>query len=224
MKIAVCVPHYGPLNARFVASLADLISYTAALPVTYNGAVVRPQIGVLFAEDGPLEYKRTHLAKQAIDAGADYLQWIDTDHTFPRDATIRLAKHDRPIVGCNYLRRDGLRPTALDLAGNDLSTTEATAKAALVQPVSAIGLGFCLMKAGVFSRVQHPWFKSEVSAAGELVLGEDVHFCNQARQAGLMVHVDHGLSWEIGHLTEVIKFNSDAGETDACAVLPAAGP
>src|SRR3954463_9955880 len=102
MKIAVCVPHYGDPKARFVRSLADLLIHTLGATITFNGAITRPQIEVLWEEDGPLELKRARLVKRAQLAGSDYLLFIDTDHTFPPDALLALMVHDKPIVGCNY--------------------------------------------------------------------------------------------------------------------------
>jgi hypothetical protein len=224
MKIAVCVPHYGPLNARFVASLADLIAATATATVTYNGAVLRPQIKTFFSENGPLEYKRTILVKAALEWGADYVQWIDSDQTFPSDATFALAKHNLPIVGCNYCRRGSDKPTAIDLGGAPIVTSSEKARLALVEEAGAIGFGFCLVKSAVFSQVPHPWFRSEFTADGEVVSGEDVHFANQARTVGIPTHLDHGLSWRIGHVAEVIRLNSDVGDANARTALPAAGP
>ena len=224
MKIAICVPHYGPLPARFVASLSALIAETAGMTVTYNGAIVRPKVATLLEDVAGIELKRTRLALRALQMGADYIQWIDSDQTFPPDATIRLAKHDMPIVGCNYPTRRTGEPTAVGLANQRVTTTKALADLGLVEPVGAVGLGFCLMKAPIFNAVPHPWFASEISPKGELTMGEDVHFANQARKVGIETCVDHGLSWQIGHIGEVVRFNSDLEGANADSILPSTGP
>jgi hypothetical protein len=225
MKIAICVPHYGPLNARFVASLSELIAETAGATVSYNEIITRPEIKPIFEDYGTLELKRTRLARAALAWGADYVQWIDADHTFPGDAILRLARRDLPIVGCNYLGRSPTAgASALGVDGEQIMTTDAKVRADTVEIVGAVGLGFCLMKAPIFEVVPHPWFRSEISPEGDLLVGEDVHFANQARKAGLSVHLDHALSWHIGHVAEVVKHMSELGRSYAGSALPAAGP
>ena len=211
MKIAICVPHYGPLKAQFVSSLAGLLTATAAATIAYNGAPTQPEIATLFEEDGPLEYKRTRLVKRALAWDADYVQWIDSDQTFPPGAIFRLAGHDLPVVGCNYLSKGNpAHPTALDLSGGRIVTT-ADKAAGPPEIVGAVGLGFCLVKAPLFERIPMPWFASDIDDQGNFVTGEDVHFCNQVRRAGLSVHLDHGLSMEIGHVAETVRMNTDLG-------------
>jgi hypothetical protein len=41
-------------------------------------------------------------------------------------------------------------------------------------------------------------------------IGEDAYFFQKIRDAGFAVHLDHGLSWQIGHAAESLLFNSDA--------------
>lgn len=225
MKIAICVPHYGGVNGAFFESVSNMIAATMAPTITYNGAITRPQITVLREEKGGLEFKRTRLALRAQSAGCDYALFCDTDHTFPPHALLRLLKHDKPIVGCNYLTTsDSPRPTAFDRSGAYLVTTEEKAKREVLEEVGAIGFGLCLIQTPIFDRIPRPWFASALTADGMMEVGEDVHFCNQARSAGIQIFVDHGLSWSLGHIGQRILFNSDYGElSNADSVLPAAG-
>src|SRR5947208_1793411 len=48
---------------------------------------------------------RNKLAQRAIDAGAEWLMFIDDDHTFPKDLLLRLLAHDKPVVGALYMQR-----------------------------------------------------------------------------------------------------------------------
>lgn len=193
MKVAICVPHHGDVKARFAECLANLVGTLAGSKIT---------VVVLFEEDGSLDYKRTRLILRALEWGADYIQCIDSDHTFPPDATLRLLAHKKPIVGCNYLRRRCGRFTALGMDNEPVETTGAKAKSGELESVGAMGLGLCLMDASIFKTIAHPWFRTETSANGELYRGEDVHFFNQARRVGFQVFVDHGLSWSLGHIAE----------------------
>jgi hypothetical protein len=41
-------------------------------------------------------------------------------------------------------------------------------------------------------------------------MGEDVSFFRELTDAGVKVYVDHGLSWEVGHIAERVITNADA--------------
>jgi hypothetical protein len=41
-------------------------------------------------------------------------------------------------------------------------------------------------------------------------MGEDASFFQELREAGVKVYVDHGLSWQIGHIGERVFTNADA--------------
>jgi hypothetical protein len=56
-----------------------------------------------------------------------------------------------------------------------------------------------LCKAEVFKKTPKPWFWFYSLKNGK-TLGEDVHFCIAAHDAGFETWVDHGLSNEIGHI------------------------
>ena len=47
----------------------------------------------------------------------------------------------------------------------------------------------------------HPLFETRSLPDGKFI-GEDVLFCDRLRDAGLKIHIDHGLSIWVGHLSE----------------------
>lgn len=194
-------------------SLVALFALTAGTDINYNGVKLRPQIRFFREESGPVDYKRNLLVKRALAWGANYIQWIDNDHTFPPDATFRLAVHDLPIVGCNYAQRLGPPiPTAIN--GKNERITTGTG----IEEVASVGFGFCLMKAEIFAVVPKPWFSTDMTLDGEVLQSDDVHFGNQARSVGVPVHVDHTIP--IGHIAErIIKLE---GGTSADTVLSSA--
>jgi hypothetical protein len=215
MKIAVLVPHHGPVKALFAECLANLMAETAQTMVRENLSFARPQVRAFFEEDGPLELKRTRLIVKSRQWGADHSLFVDTDQTFPPDALIRLLRRSEAIVGCNIVTRDERpRPTAIGLDGQRLPTTEAKAAAGLLELVLSLGLGFCLLRADAFAALDRRstgrrLFESEVTDAGELITGEDVHFFNEVRASGLEVYLDHAVSWEIGHIAETIRTHKE---------------
>jgi hypothetical protein len=213
MKIAICVPHVGTLKAKTAERLAAMTFVLGSANISYNGKQTKPTVVLFFGGYGELIWKRTHLAHDALKAGSDYLLWIDSDQVFEPDALFRLMAHDKPIVGTNYATRHLGTPTAFDLSGKPI------AHGSGLELVGAVGLGFCLMKTPILKRIPHPWFAVEVTPSGDLKCGEDVHFCNQARAAGIPIHVDHDLT--IGHIAE--REVSLKGSADDSTVLPAAG-
>ena len=166
-----------------------LIAHTLSARINFNGVITQPRLAFLYAGTGSLEYKRTSLALRALEAGANYLLLVDWDHTFPPDALLRLAAHNLPFVAANYLQRHEERvPVAPPGQG--------------VQQAPSVGLGFALVKSEVFSVAPKPWFQSHFDDTGRVIIGEDVHFCNQVRAAGIPVCVDHDL--QVGHIAEIV--------------------
>ena len=214
MKIAICVPHTGTLKAETAQCLAGMMFAIGAVDIVYNGELVRPEADLLFGGMGTLEYKRANLALAAIEVGSDYLLWIDSDQTFGRDALIQLMRHDKPIVGGNYLSRHAGHPTAIGMDGQQVHRRSG------IESVAAVGLGFCLMKTPILKTVPVPWFASVIGSDGRMIRGEDVHFCAQARSVGIPVYVDHDL--EVGHIAEqVLKLERE--DSHVGAILPEAG-
>jgi hypothetical protein len=197
---------------RFAESLAALTGYTATLTIDYNGCPDRAELALFGERDGPLDFKRVNGARRALAWGAEYLLFIDSDHTFPADALIRLMARDRPLIGCNYPTRRLGRPTAYAFDKAPIPTTKAKADVDEVEAVAGIGLGFCLIKAPVFAAVEQPWFQTRIGEDGEVACGEDAHFCNRVRAAGIPVLVDHALSWRIGHIDERVLSLAEAAE------------
>lgn len=204
LKLAICVPHTGSVRAPFAQCLANMIAHTLSIELNINGKRVTPRIETMFAGEGSLELKRTRLLLAARANGSDLTLMLDSDHTFPPDSFLTLLGRDRPLIGCNYpTRGKEARPTAMMLNRQLVPTTREKAEAKLVEEVVSIGLGFTLLRTALLDRVPAPWFQTEIAPNGDLECGEDVHFCNQARSAGIPVFVDHALSWRIGHLTEL---------------------
>lgn len=205
MKIAICVPHVGDVKALFALSLAQLTARTLMVRTNF--------IAFYFDDGGPLEYKRTNLARRALADNVDWILWLDSDHTFPPDTLLRLLDADRPIIGCNYASRRSRQAIGFTLDGRELRPGRG------IETVGALGMGVFLTRADVFKAIPQPWFASKF--VGEAFLGEDVHFCNQGKAAGFPVAVDHDLSNEVGHIGEQIRTLWEVAHVDTA--LPAAG-
>ena len=84
-KILVCVPCMDMVAAGFAQSLA-------MLQKGGNETAIMFQCGSLVYD------ARNKLAKQAIEMGADWTMWFDSDMIFEPDTMVRLLKHNAPNV------------------------------------------------------------------------------------------------------------------------------
>jgi hypothetical protein len=222
VKIAICTPFYQNVHASYAYSLAKMMMHTVQAPIMFNGEAVTPQIELFMKHSSMLPTLRNELVADAIKWGANYLLWADSDHKFPPHALIRLLSLNLPVVGVNYARRTlPTAPTAIALNGRDLVwTTEERARKGEITEVSGLGMGLCLLDMTIFGALQErahaegrasiwPLFAFETLPDQMAPLGEDLYFFRQLREAGISLHVDHALSWAIGHSREQMIFNRE---------------
>ena len=142
---------------------------------------------------------RNQLVRWMLDAGDEWLLFLDDDHVFAPDLLTRLLSHDEPVVAGLCLRRDEpYGPFCFQSVVSpgvfmpvDLNTYD---PGELV-PVAAVGTGAMLIRREVFETLPDPWFRIAES-------GEDMLFCQAATAAGFPVYVDLGAS--VGHLTTAV--------------------
>lgn len=158
--------------------------------------------------------QRNKLAQAALDQECDYILWIDADMRFPKNTIERLLAHDKDIVGVNATTRTlPVGPTAKQLKidmekkENHWHSIKSKGKKG-IERVTAIGCGVMLVKAEVYKKTPKPWFYFYELPGGK-TLGEDVHFCIAAHDAGFETWVDHDLSQEIGHIGQYTYSWSD---------------
>jgi hypothetical protein len=226
MKIAICIPRHGDTKGDFTISLARMLVHTMA---AWSGAASdrgKPEIEIFSTSSSDLPANRSRLLQRAIEWQARYLLWLDSDHVFPRDALLRLLAHRLPVVGCNQPRRsDPTGPVAvrINAAGEKehVWTTAELARQGAVEEVSHVGLAFCLMDMLVLHQVKthvdkgvgwdqwNPFDRRRLPGTNAR-MGEDASFFAELGEAGVKVHVDHGLSWQVGHIAERVLTNADA--------------
>lgn len=217
MRIAIAIPCHGQTQAKFTQCLASMMVHTMGAHIDVGGEKVTPEIEIFLVSCSLLTESRNRLVAEAIQWEADYMLWLDADHIFPRDALIRLLSLNLPVVGCNYPRRfSPTSPTAS--IGKDLVWSE---QGMGVQEVDHLGLGFCLMDMRVFGALEakaeadgkeHFWplFRIDPTEDGIRFIGEDVYFFKRIREAGVPVHCDHDLSWDVGHISDQILTQAHA--------------
>ncbi len=135
----------------------------------------------------------------------DYIMWIDSDQVFEPNDFFKLLEHDKDIVSGLYLRKpkgDNLSDIPVFFAcfsapDKGLFTNEVNGE---LRTVYANGMGWMLVKKGVFEKTEYPWFGPIIM--GLDYCGEDVAFQVRAKDAGFDSYVDTSII--VGHEKEVV--------------------
>lgn len=214
MRIAICTPHYGDVTAPYARCLSKMLLTTARASITFNDVQTVPELEIFMRKSSVLPRCRNTLAKDARDWGANYLLWVDADHSFPDSALLRLLSLNLPVVGVNYPRRaEPTWPTAVSLDGKFVWTTPELAERGDIEQVRHLGLGFCLVDMNVVHALAAqggPLFSLEMVGDGLQVVAEDVFFFRRVAAAGFNIYLDHALSWHMGHQFDRLVTNADA--------------
>ena len=135
----------------------------------------------------------------------DYIMWIDSDVIFKPDDFFKLFKHEKDIVSGIYLRqpRGGtlsdipVEYACLKESHQSLMTTDVNGE--LIE-VFGNGMGWMLVKKGVFEKTPFPWFGPIIE--GLDFNGEDVAFQMRAKDVGFSSYVDTSVI--VGHEKGVV--------------------
>jgi hypothetical protein len=203
MRIAICIPVHGDTRAAFTLCLGQMLLHTVGgWPSLKPGEPL--QLELFMGTSSVVALNRSNLVDRARPWKPDWILWLDADQTFPSTTLLRLIGHGEPVVGANYPRReDHARPTAsqIDEEGDFkvVWSTREKVEAGLLEPVSTLGLGVCLVSMEAIDRIEGPLFAD---------VREDAYFFGKLRAAGYTPKVDHGLSAEVGHIrTQVLGNN-----------------
>lgn len=194
MKTMVCVPCLDTVHTEFVKSLVGMAP---------KGEVVHG------FESGSLVYKsRDTLAERALEEGADYTLWLDSDMVFPSTLLIDLMEdmRDRDIVsGVCHMRRAPFKPCIWKKLKRGLTSEENEIEGYDDYPRDGLfrldGCGFaCVMvRTEVLRTVIHRYHEAFAPLSG---LGEDLSFCTRARNCGYDIWCDPKI--QIGHIGNTI--------------------
>jgi hypothetical protein len=148
----------------------------------------------------------------------DYQLWIDSDIVFDSNKFWQLCDlalsedgTEREIVGGWYATEDGHTTSVAHWLEEDdfrknggvmnHETVESISKRRKPFTVDYTGFGWVLIKHGVFERLEYPWFapKMQVFDSGKVqdMCGEDVSFCLDAKEAGMVTWCDPRI--RVGH-------------------------
>lgn len=131
----------------------------------------------------------------------DYYFFIDQDSVVHPQLFEKLKAKNKDIVSANCLRKREWIPAWIPMScANDTSRANVERelrrikKGEMVEALTA-GCGALLVKGEVLRKIKPPWFK--IRSTDKVYFGEDVWFCERAREAGYKVWVATDIP--IGH-------------------------
>ena len=200
-KVAIAVPHFGQLMyTDFWWSWTLMLGKTLTeRPSNYT--LLRPLYpSQMEARKQHIREIRNNLVEQALDEVCTKFVTLDTDQVYPPDTIIKLLSHDKPIVfGQVHRRYPAFDPIMLrgelyeytDVPYEEMYTGE-------LVPIDATGHGCVAIDMTVFLDIKQPWYEDIPGEEDRGHVGEDIHFCWKARQAGYPIFMDTSI--QIGHL------------------------
>jgi len=190
-KLAVCIPVRDMLHSAHALCLAELVKLN-----TQNNIDTQ----VFMDASTILLTQRQRLADMAVNLGAEYTLWLDSDMTFPASIAMRLMAHNEDIVACNYVRRQfPPKGVAYQTIGDWNNPLDFDMYDELIE-VQGVGMGCMLMRTEIFTKLAKPWFEFGWTPDSNDFLGEDMLLCQKMAKAGYTVKIDTVLTHELRHL------------------------
>lgn len=203
MKILIGTPFKDMAASGYIKSLANLISYTVSQGHQVDYVAIH----------GGLYNARDQICRKTVRGNYDYMLQIDSDQTFPKDALCRMLDRDLDVCTGIYVGGEiDHKPVLFTELFKDSS--EACAHASkkglteLMQTdvfeVAGCGAGFLLVNQHILRLMMihiHEWFKPYEG------LGEDVSFCQRAREMGFKIYADNTFS--VGHIKYIVQTLDD---------------
>jgi hypothetical protein len=158
----------------------------------------------------------------------DYLMWIDSDMVFTSQDFFRMLETPHEVTCGTYMMRDNKHLAVVPEWDNqyfsehgnfkfltydelnkyaEVSIDEETKRASVknrYMKIAYSGMGWMLVKKGVFERINYPWFSHDIIEIGNSVemCSEDVAFCRNVSKLGIPIYIDTTI--RLGHLKKVI--------------------
>ncbi len=175
MKLAIAVPCSFPYVP---------IAFHESFTVTKkpNGGYTYIRVNSLHS----IEDMRNQAVMEALRLNCTHLLQIDSDMVLNPNTIPVLLSREVDIVGALYFNRfPPFEPTAILSLDRFPEWTPDS-----FYGVDRIGGGCLLVNTDVFRIMKAPWFRMKRDEGGNILLGEDFAFCDEARKLGYKVWCD----------------------------------
>lgn len=202
-RILIGTPFKDMAPSAYIKSLANLIAYTVA-----QGHEVH-----YIAEHGGLYNARDRICRKTIRGNYDFMLQIDSDQTFPEDALCRMLDRDLDVCSGIYVGGEVEHKPVIftELFKDGPDACAHASKKGLTEllkeecfEVAGVGAGFLLVRQHLLRLMWihlHEWFRPYEG------LGEDVSFCQRARELGFKIYADN--TFEVGHIKNIVQTMAD---------------
>jgi hypothetical protein len=203
LRVAVGIPSMGMWYEGFAMSMM----HVALAFNTYDvKGYTRNELRVISTKGSILAKSRWNIVQEARKMEADYLLFVDCDHTFPRNMLHRLLAHKKDVVACNLVTKQlpacptaRAAPVEGGAAYGEIVYSDPDKHG--LEKVWRIGTGIMLIKMSVFDRVPAGHlFDVCYRADVDNYQGEDWSMAEAFERAGVEMFIDHDLSRECGHI------------------------
>jgi hypothetical protein len=222
MKIVFCTPG-SSFTKEWVGCWTDLMFYCAQnkIAVIHQPAVHH---NIHMVRDMCLGINMGKIGQQPFNGELDYdyMMWIDSDQVWTNQDFQFLLDADEDIVAGWYklagtngkgvcagwmdrkllVEKEGMPCFNMKL----LEETPINSKGLIDLAKEGsnydhpwIGMGFMLVKKGVFESIPYPWFYDDCLREGNIIVnkGDDISFCGKAHDAGYKIYLHKGV--RVGH-------------------------
>jgi GT2 family glycosyltransferase len=194
MKTMIAIPCMDEVQTEFAQSLMKMKPVGEVQPAFLSCSLI---------------YKsRNDLANMAVEAGADYILWLDSDVVFPSTLMVDLMAdiEGRDMVtGIYHMRRPPFRPVLWKSLKrgtipeeNQIENYDDYPDDGLFE-VDGCGFGCVMMRTSILQTIVDRYHDLFGPLPG---FGEDLSFCIRARSCGFKIHADPKL--QIGHKGAII--------------------
>lgn len=165
------------------------------------------------SEETFIDRSRNRLIDIANQIGAkglnklpDYYLFIDQDSVVHPELFEELRAKNKDIVSANCLRKKSWIPAwtpmscVADRSSANVEKELRKIKKGAMAEALTVGCGALLVKGEVLRKIKPPWFK--IQSSDKVYFGEDIWFCQKAREAGYKVWVATDIP--IGHFGAVV--------------------
>ncbi len=142
-----------------------------------------------------------------------HLMWIDNDIAFKPAQFQSLLNSNMDIIAGAYKMADGRHYAIVENWDEEYFQKNASFKFLTDEDIRGrkgfidvdyTGLGFMLVKKGVFESLKYPWFRPKFYKFGDCFdfCSEDVGFCRDIKEKGYKIYIDPRII--VGHIKDIV--------------------